>query len=59
MHDVTPEAVRTMAAAAQMSLTADDVVEVAHRINAFLTALAPLSSLSLEHTAPRPVETER
>jgi hypothetical protein len=56
MYDVTPEVVRAMADAAGIAVTADDAVEIAHRIGAFLTALAPLSTLGLADTPPLPVE---
>ena len=56
MPDVTPEAARAMAEAAGLHLTADDAVEVAHLINAFLVALAPLSTLALDRVRPLPID---
>ncbi|MBI1737135.1 MAG: hypothetical protein HYR51_18340 [Candidatus Rokubacteria bacterium] len=58
MHEVTPEAVRTMAEAAGLPLSADDAAEVTHRINAFLHALGPLAALSLERVRPLPLDPE-
>lgn len=54
MHDVTPDAVRAMAEAAGLPLTAEDAVEVAHRMNAFRHALAPLAALGLDRVPPLP-----
>jgi hypothetical protein len=56
VSDVTPEAVRVLAEAAGLSLTAADAVEIAHRMNAFLVALAPLATLGLERVPPLPLD---
>jgi hypothetical protein len=56
MKDVTPESVRVMAEAAGLAMSDDDAVEVAHRINAFLIALAPLGTWSLDRIPPLPVD---
>ena len=56
MAELTPETVRALADAAGLPLTDDDAVEVTHRLNAFLVALAPLSTLGLESVPPLPLE---
>ena len=52
MTDLTPEQVGALAAALGFSVTADDVAEVTHRLNALLDALAPLADLPLETVEP-------
>lgn len=52
MADLAPEDVRRLAASLSLSLTGDDVTEIAHRINAFLDALAALDALPLEQVEP-------
>ncbi len=47
-----------MAEAIGLRVSADDLPEVTHRLNAFLDALAPLESLPLERIAPLPVRPE-
>ena len=44
-----------MAAALGLPVTADDLVEVTHRLNALLEALAPLATLPLDTVEPVPV----
>jgi hypothetical protein len=52
--DLTPEQVGALAAALGFSVTAEDVAEVTHRLNALLEALAPLADLPLETVEPVP-----
>jgi hypothetical protein len=52
MPDLTTEQVAALAAAAGVPLPPDDVVEVTHRLNALLDALAPLADLPLETVEP-------
>ncbi len=52
MADLAPEDVRRLAASLSLSLTGDDVTEIAHRLNAFLDALAALDALPLEEVEP-------
>ncbi len=42
MADLAPEDVRRLAASLSLPLAGDDVTEIAHRLNAFLDALAAL-----------------
>ena len=44
-----------MAAAVGLPATAEDVVEVTHRLNALLEALAPLAELPLDTVEPNPM----
>jgi hypothetical protein len=48
MAELAPEGVRRLAASPSPPLTGDDVAGVAHRLNAFLDALAALDALPLE-----------
>lgn len=59
ISNLTPEHVRAMAEAAHLRLTPDDLVEVTHRLNAFLEALTPLGELPLDKVEPIPVPPER
>jgi hypothetical protein len=52
MPDLTTDHVVALAAAAGVPLLPDDVVEVTHRLNALLDALAPLADLPLETVEP-------
>lgn len=52
MADLAPEDVRRLAAFLSLPLTGDDVTEIAHRLNAFLDALAALDALPLEEVEP-------
>jgi hypothetical protein len=54
MPDLTHAEVAAMASAAGLPVTPDDLVEVTHRLNAFLEALAPLAALPLEAAEPVP-----
>ena len=47
--------VSAMAAALGLPATPDDLVEVTHRLNALLEALAPLATLPLDTVEPVPV----
>ncbi len=54
MPDLTQAEVATLASAAGLPVTPDDLVEVTHRLNAFLEALAPLAALPLAAAEPVP-----
>ena len=54
MTDLTTEQVGAFAAALGLAVTADDLAEVTHRLNALIEALSPLSELSLEAVEPAP-----
>ena len=58
MADLEPEDVRRLAAALSLPLTGEDAEEIAHRLNAFLEALAGLDALPLEHVEPWPTSPE-
>lgn len=55
MEELTTDQVSAMAAALGLPVTPDDLVEVAHRLNALLEALAPLATLPLDTVEPVPV----
>jgi hypothetical protein len=50
--DLTTDQVRALAVALGLPVTADDVIEVTHRLNALIDALAPLAELPLEAVEP-------
>ena len=54
MPDLTQAEVAAMASAAGLTVTPDDLVEVTHRLNALLEALAPLGALPLDAAEPVP-----
>jgi hypothetical protein len=54
MSDLDPARVAALADALGLSLAGEDLVEVAHRLNAFLDALAPLAVLPLDSVEPVP-----
>lgn len=54
MSDLTTEHVAALAAALGLPVTPDDLVEVTHRLNALVEALAPLADLQLETVEPTP-----
>lgn len=58
MPDLTPEQVEAMAAQLGLPMAAEDLIEVTHRLNALIEALAPLATLPLESAEPVPVEPE-
>ena len=58
MPDLTPEQVAAAAAQLGLSMTAEDLAEVTHRLNALNEALAPLATLPLETAEPVPLEPE-
>ena len=58
MADLTPEDVRRLAVALSLPMIGDDAVEIAHRLNAFLDALAGLDALPLEQAEPWPTRPE-
>ena len=51
MVDLGPDDVRRLAAALSLSLSAEDAVEIAHRLNAFLDPL-PLDRVEPWPTSP-------
>ncbi len=53
--DLSQADVEAMANALGFPLTAEDVVEITHRLNAFMEALAPLASLPLNEIEPLPM----
>lgn len=55
MPELTTDQVSAMAAALGLPATPDDLVEVTHRLNALLEALAPLATLPLDTVEPIPV----
>jgi hypothetical protein len=55
MPELTTDQVSAMAAALGLPATPDDLVEVTHRLNALLEALAPLATLPLDTVEPVPV----
>lgn len=54
MADLTSEDVRRLAASLSLLVIGDDAEEIAHRLNAFLDALAGLDALPLEQAEPWP-----
>lgn len=54
MSDLGPAQVAALAEALGLSLAGEDLVEVTHRLNAFLDALAPLAALPLDSVEPLP-----
>ena len=54
MPDLTQAEVAALASAAGLPVTPDDLVEVTHRLNAFLEALAALAALPLDAVEPVP-----
>jgi Asp-tRNA(Asn)/Glu-tRNA(Gln) amidotransferase C subunit len=58
MADLGPEDVRRLAEALALPLAGEDAAEIAHRLNAFLDALAALDALPLEEVEPWPTRAE-
>lgn len=54
MSDLEPDQVRGLAAAVGLPLDGDDLVEVTHRLNAFVEALGGLAALDLTGAEPSP-----
>lgn len=54
MADLTADDVAALAGALGLTVGADDIAEVTHRLNALLDALAPLADLPLETVEPVP-----
>jgi hypothetical protein len=52
VSDLTTDQVGALAAALGLPVTADDLAEVTHRLNALIEALAPLADLPLEAVEP-------
>ena len=55
MPELTSAQVLALAEAVRLPVSADDLVEVTHRLNAFLEALAHLADLPLERVEPWPM----
>ncbi|HEY7650658.1 MAG TPA: hypothetical protein VID04_16805 [Methylomirabilota bacterium] len=51
---LSPPQVRAVARALGLPMTAEDLVEVTHRLNGLLEALAPLAELPLDTVEPVP-----
>ena len=58
MADLSPEDIRRLASSLSLPVSGDDAVEIAHRLNAFLDALAGLDALPLEQGEPWPTRPE-
>jgi len=58
MADLGPDDVRRLAASLALPLNGEDATEIAHRLNAFLDALAALDTLPLEGAEPWPTSLE-
>jgi len=54
VSDLTTADVAALTAALGLPVTPDDLVEVTHRLNALVEALAPLADLPLETVEPTP-----
>ena len=54
MSELTEAQVRALADALGLPMTPDDGVEVTHRLNAFIEALAPLTELPADGPEPVP-----
>ena len=54
MTELTPDAVRALAAAAGLPLDGSDLAEVTHRLNAFVDVLGGLATLDLAAAEPAP-----
>ena len=52
MSELTTEQVGALAAALGLPVTAEDLVEVTHRLNGLIDALEPLAGLPLETIEP-------
>jgi hypothetical protein len=55
MATLTAREVQALADALRLPMTAEDLVEVTHRLNAFLDGLADLGELALADAEPAPV----
>jgi hypothetical protein len=55
MPGLSANHVRELATALGLLMTDEDVAEVAHRLNGFLQALAPLAELPLDAEEPVPM----
>jgi len=58
MADLGPDDIRRLTASLALPLEGDDSTEIAHRLNAFLDALASLSNLPLDRVEPWPTTPE-
>jgi hypothetical protein len=58
MGDLGPDDIRRLAASLSLPLIGEDAAEIAHRLNAFLDALAALDALPLERIEPWPTSPE-
>jgi hypothetical protein len=61
MADLTEAQVRTLAQVLDLPMTPEDAVEVTHRLNAFIDALAPLAELPFggPEPVPAPIDPDR
>ena len=61
MADLTEADVEAMGRALGLGMAADDLIEVTHRLNAFIDALAPLGDLAPggPEPLPAPVDPDR
>ena len=59
MPELTNPDVRAVATALGLSLDDQDLIEITHRLNAFVSALAPLGTLPLRDAEPAPVDPTR
>lgn len=55
MSDLSEPQVAALAAALGLVVSAEDLTEVTHRLNAFVDALRPLAALGAEGPDPLPV----
>lgn len=61
MADLSEAEVRALAQGLRLTMTPEDAAEVAHRLNALIEALAPLSALPLggPDAVPAPIDPDR
>ena len=59
MPELTKPEVRALATALGLGLDDEDLIEITHRLNAFVNALAPLGMLPLRDAEPAPVDPMR
>lgn len=61
MADLQESEIRAMGATLGLTMTREDLVEVTHRLNAFIEALLPLTELAVDgpEPVPAPVDPDR
>lgn len=59
MPELTNQDVRALASALGLRLDDEDLVEITHRLNAFVDALASLGTLPIRDAEPAPVDPTR